>query len=74
MRSINEYILKLDNMQYDVSSDNPLVDPAELAAIEAKKVAMRRPQTSNKNQGLKILPGSSILTKQYSAIKTFFNR
>lgn len=52
-------IIKLDNMQYDVSSDNPLVDPAELAAIEAKKVAMRRPQTSNKNQGLKILPGSS---------------
>ncbi len=48
-------------MQYDINADNPLINPADLAAMEAKKIAMRRPQNSNKSQGLKILPGSSIL-------------
>ena len=61
-------------MQYDINADNPLVDPAELAAIEAKKVAMRRPQTSSKNQGLKILPGSSSSTKEYLIIKISYFR
>ena len=58
-------------MQYDVSADNPLVDPSEFTALEAKKVAMRRPQTSNKSQGMKILPGSSIVDKTYTLLKLF---